>query len=138
MKLSEVLSAMVAILLLSSVVPALAAERQYPTSGVVFKKYKSISAKHVSEKSGDKAEPEFGYFICIQRDPQNDPYSDNWLVYRQCWDTTREVFEMTSVCDWFIVKKPTVKDRATRPDDRQFKKMRKADAIAIANFGLCK
>ncbi len=126
-------------LLLLGFLPASAKpdEREYPTSGTVYAKIKGISAKHVTEASGEDAEIKSSYYVCIQRNPRRDRYVDNWLAYRQCWDTTKEVFDAVEICDWFQLKDPQIKDQATRPDDKTFRKQRRLDARAIKRFDAC-
>lgn len=113
-------------------------KREYPVSGVVYKKSRGVEAKHVTEESGESAKMTFNYFVCIQRDPASDLYADDWLVYRQCWDTTKEVWEAVNVCDWFMVKEPQIHDQDTRPDSPAFQKQRRDQARAIKKSRLCK
>ena len=112
-----------------------ATAREYPTAGVVYAKVRGIHAKHVVE--GQDAEMRQSFYVCIQRDPSTDRHRDNWLVYRQCWDTTREVYEAIEVCDWFILEDAQVEGR-TPPPKKQLKQSRRHQRKAIAEFDKCK
>ncbi len=128
---------MIELFLMAVLAQAPDAERVFPTSGKVHAKIRGVSANHVTESSGDPADLEVSYYVCIFRDPESDRWAENWLVYKQCWDVNKETFDAVEECELFILKNAQIDEKAFSAN-KDSAVQREKDAKSIRERNYCK